>query len=134
MTFQVADAWKKVYEEHKETVIKTFRQVGLSLNPDGSEDSELKIKDLLDIVVGDYNQPIIIPNEDTIEVQEEHFLYTEQELAQGVAEQEEDLNDVTTDSSNNTDAQFDYDSNEDLESEYDEEIDGDAEDSDCNSD
>ena len=134
MTFQVADAWKKVHEEHKETIIKPFRQVGLSLNPDGSEDSELKIKDLLDIVVGDYNQPIIIPNEDTIEVQEEHFLYTEQELAQGVAEQEEDLNDVTTDSSNNTDAQFDYDSNEDLESEYDEEIDGDAEDSDCNSD
>jgi hypothetical protein len=61
----------------------------LSLNPDGSEDSELKIKDLLDIVVGDYNHPIIIPNEngnigDTIEVQEEHFLYTEQELAQGL--------------------------------------------------
>ena len=42
-------------------------------------------------MVGDYNQPIIVPDEDgnigdTIEVQEERFLYTEQELAQGVAE------------------------------------------------
>jgi hypothetical protein len=67
-------------------------------------------------------------------VQEGHFLYTEQELAQGVAEQEGDLNDVTTNSSDDTDAQFDYDPNEDLESEYDKEIDGDAEDGDCNMD
>ena len=139
ITFQVADAWKKVYEEYKETIIKTFCQVGLSLNPDGSEDLELKIKDLSDIVVGDYNQPIIVPDEDgnigdTIEVQEERFLYTEQELAQGVAEQEEDPNDVTTDSGDDTDVRFDYDPNEDLESEYDEEIDGDVEDGDCNMD
>ena len=28
-------------------LIKAFEQVGLSLNPDGSEDSKLKIRDLL---------------------------------------------------------------------------------------
>jgi hypothetical protein len=52
----------------------------LSLNPNGSEDHFLKIKDLLNITVGDYNlapvntanEPIVIPNDnledETIEV------------------------------------------------------------------
>jgi hypothetical protein len=41
MTHWVTHAWEKVHKELKDTIIKTFRQVGLSLNPDGSEDSEL---------------------------------------------------------------------------------------------
>jgi hypothetical protein len=32
-----------------------FRNVGLSLNPDGSEDAELKIKDLPDVTIRDYH-------------------------------------------------------------------------------
>jgi len=40
--------------EYKDTIINTFRNVGLSLNPNGSKDAEIKIKGLLDIQVGDY--------------------------------------------------------------------------------
>jgi hypothetical protein len=69
------------------------------------------------------------------------YLYTEQELEQGVVDQEEDLK-VTTDSGDDIDVQFDYDLNkdlesefdEDLDSEFDEEVDGDAEEGDCNMD
>jgi hypothetical protein len=50
----VAKAWKILHEQHKDTIINTFRNLGLSLNPDGSEDSELKIRDLSGIEVGDY--------------------------------------------------------------------------------
>ena len=137
MTHWVATAWRKVHETHKDTIIKTFRQVGLSLNPDGSEDAELKIKDLPGIIVGDYNrvteEPIVIPDDDdtgdTIEVQQdqEGLLYTEQEVEDGLVDMKENPSDVTTDSGEDTDACFDYDSGSD----FDEEIDGDAEDGDC---
>ena len=42
-----------MHEMHKELIIKTFRQIGLLLNPNGLEDYELKICDLLGIEVGD---------------------------------------------------------------------------------
>src|SRR5271155_854134 len=118
MTHWVTHAWEKVHKEHKDTIIKTFRQVGLSLNPDGSEDSELKIKDLPGIVVGDYNRPAIISDDDdemgdTIEVQE--------------LEQEGDQGDLMTDSGDDTDVGFDYDSGSD----FDDEIDNDEQEGDC---
>ena len=40
--------------EDKNTIINTFQAVGLSLNPDGSQDEEPKVKDLPLLVVGDY--------------------------------------------------------------------------------
>jgi len=40
--------------EYKDTIINTFRNVGLALNPNGSEDKELKIKGIPDIQVGNY--------------------------------------------------------------------------------
>jgi hypothetical protein len=55
LTYWVARAWKRLHLEYKETIISTFRSVGLSLNPNGSEDKELKIKDLPDITIGDYH-------------------------------------------------------------------------------
>ena len=33
LTHQVARAWKRLHLEYKETIIKTFQAVGLSLNP-----------------------------------------------------------------------------------------------------
>jgi hypothetical protein len=54
ITHWVAKAWKILHEQHKDTIINTFCNLGLSLNPDGSEDSELKIQDLSGIEVGDY--------------------------------------------------------------------------------
>jgi hypothetical protein len=40
--------------EYKDTIINTFQNIGLSLNPNGSEGAEIKIKGLLDIQVSDY--------------------------------------------------------------------------------
>jgi hypothetical protein len=56
LTEWVATAWKRLHEEYKATIINTFRQVGLSLNPDGSEDHEIKIKGLENIKVGDFSR------------------------------------------------------------------------------
>jgi hypothetical protein len=56
LTHQVAEAWIGLHEKYQAVIIKTFRSVGLSLNPDGSEDAELKIKGLPDITVGDYTR------------------------------------------------------------------------------
>jgi hypothetical protein len=53
-------------------------------------------------------------------------LYTEQELEQGINEQEDNLDDITTDSRDDTDG-FDYDSGSD----YDKDIDRDEEEGDC---
>lgn len=41
-------------------IIKSFRQVGLSLNSDGSKDLEIKIKDLEGIEVGNWELEIDI--------------------------------------------------------------------------
>jgi hypothetical protein len=45
-------------------IIKSFRQVGLSLNPDGSKDLEIKIKDLEGIEVGNWELEIDITQEE----------------------------------------------------------------------
>jgi hypothetical protein len=56
LIFWVAIVWKKIYEFYKRTIIKTFRKVGLSLNPDSSENHIIKIKGLLDIQVSDFDK------------------------------------------------------------------------------
>ena len=40
------NAYNILYEKYRDSIIKAFQQVGLSLNPDGSEDWKLKIRDL----------------------------------------------------------------------------------------
>lgn len=50
----MAQAWKEAHETHSESIQKSFRQVGLSLAVDGSEDEELKIRDLPALQVGDW--------------------------------------------------------------------------------
>jgi hypothetical protein len=54
LTKWVGEAWERLHIEYKDKIVRTFRQVGLSLNPDGSEDHEIKIKGLDSIVVGNY--------------------------------------------------------------------------------
>jgi hypothetical protein len=66
LTHWIGIAWLELHHTHRDLIIKTFRQTGLALNPDGSEDSELKIRDLPGIEIGDWTreeQPevIIIP-------------------------------------------------------------------------
>ena len=54
LTYWVAKAWKRLHLEYKDTIIQTFWNVGMTLNPDGSQDEELKVKGIPDISVGNY--------------------------------------------------------------------------------
>jgi DDE superfamily endonuclease len=56
LTQWVGEAWVELHKRYQHVIIKTFRSVGLSLNPDGSEDAELKVKGLPDLQVGDYSR------------------------------------------------------------------------------
>jgi hypothetical protein len=58
LTHWIAKAWKRLHIEYKDTIVTAFRSVGMSLNPDGSEDKELKIKALDGITVGDWHQDV----------------------------------------------------------------------------
>jgi hypothetical protein len=46
MTHCVADAWEKLHREHSSIVQKSFQQNGIALDPEGSEDYLLSVKDL----------------------------------------------------------------------------------------
>jgi hypothetical protein len=126
LTQWVGEAWEQIHRDHKETIIKAFRNLGLSLNPDGSEDSELKIKDLPNIEVGDYTStstsaiPIDDDDElegDTIVVQSTYISRSERESIQA----ENEL-DVTIDTGNDTEDAFDSDSELDSSEEEDEDM------------
>lgn len=56
ITHCVGEAWEWLHRERKDMIVKAFRQVGLTLPIDGSQDSEIKIKDLPDIGVGDWHE------------------------------------------------------------------------------
>jgi len=108
MTKWVGEAWEKLHRDH-----------------------ELSIRDLPNIAVGDYTRipeaseenPIVVPDNisDTIEVDnaDEGYLYTEQDVEEGIAVKVED--DITADSGDESDQQFDYDS----ESSFGDSVDGD---------
>ncbi|KAL5313391.1 hypothetical protein ACEPPN_019124 [Leptodophora sp. 'Broadleaf-Isolate-01'] len=111
---EVGEAWLRIHSEHKQTIVKTFRNLGLSLNPDGSKDSELKIRDLPDISVGDYTSsstnptPIDDDDElegDTIVVKGTYISVEEKEV---LRQERED--DIMTDTGNDTESAFDSDS------------------------
>jgi hypothetical protein len=57
VTRWVADAWDWLHREHKQTIVRTFRQLGITLKIDGSEDKdELRIRGFPDIEVGDWKR------------------------------------------------------------------------------
>ncbi|KAL5325554.1 hypothetical protein ACEPPN_006681 [Leptodophora sp. 'Broadleaf-Isolate-01'] len=114
LTNWVGEAWLRIHSEHKQTIVKTFRNLSLSLNPDSSEDSELKIRDLLDISVGDYTSsstnptPIDDDDElegDTIVVEGTYISVEEKEV---LRQERED--DIMTDTGNDIESAFDSDS------------------------
>jgi hypothetical protein len=106
LTHQVAEAWDKVHKYHKDAIIKSFSNVGLSLLTNGSRDSKLSIQDLLNIIVRDWiralkattKNPIVIRDDvgDSIEI-DNGYLYTAKEVEEGIKVKEEDEDTVTTD-------------------------------------
>ncbi|ESZ90371.1 hypothetical protein SBOR_9243 [Sclerotinia borealis F-4128] len=69
LTEWVGKAWVQFHEEYQSTIVKIFRHLGLSLNPDGSEDHELKIRDLPDFEIGDFSRTLS-PAIDTLPILE----------------------------------------------------------------
>jgi len=47
----VGDAWDKLHREHSDLIQKSFRDTGISLQPDGSEDHLINIRDLSNLAV-----------------------------------------------------------------------------------
>ncbi|KAL5313992.1 hypothetical protein ACEPPN_018416 [Leptodophora sp. 'Broadleaf-Isolate-01'] len=108
---EVGEAWLRIHSEHKQTIVKTFRNLGLSLNPDGSKDSELKIRDLPDISVGDYTSSCanLTPIDDDDELKGDTIVvkgtYISVEEKEALRQERED--DITTDTGNDTKSAFD---------------------------
>lgn len=63
----VLEAYNELHEKYSHLIVKGFEQVGLSLNPNGRDDWKLKIRDLPDIEVGDYERPPPSPPLSSIE-------------------------------------------------------------------
>ena len=55
LTKWVGQAWEELHKDHGSLICQTFRRLGLSLAVDGSEDHEIKVKDIPDIEVGDWH-------------------------------------------------------------------------------
>ena len=54
LTEWVAKAFERVHLEHKDAIIACFKNVGLSLLVDGSEDHLLKVRDCPNLTIGDW--------------------------------------------------------------------------------
>lgn len=52
----VGDAWDKLHQEHSDLIQKSFRDTGISLQPDGSEDHLINIRDLPSLAVNYHTQ------------------------------------------------------------------------------
>jgi hypothetical protein len=50
----VAQAWDDLHKYDSQTIIDAFRDVGLSLPIDGSQDDQIKVRDLPGLEVGDW--------------------------------------------------------------------------------
>jgi hypothetical protein len=59
MTQWVGRAWEALHKHHKDAIIRTFRQTAIALPPDGSCDTEIKIRGLPGLQIGDYSREAI---------------------------------------------------------------------------
>ena len=56
MTWIVGEAWDWFHREKSKLIVKAFQQVGITLPIDGSQDSELRIKGLKGLEIGDWRE------------------------------------------------------------------------------
>ena len=56
MTWIVGETWDWLHREKSELIAKSFWQVGITLPIDGAQDSELRIKGLEDLEIGDWKE------------------------------------------------------------------------------
>ena len=55
ITKVVAEAWDWLHQEKKLLIMRSFQYTGLALQPDGSIDFLLRVKDLADLVIGNWS-------------------------------------------------------------------------------
>ena len=111
LTEQVAKIFKRVYLEHKDTIITCFKNVGLSLAINGSKDYLFKVRDCPNLTFSDWQREpevlgtnsalILIDDNDVgdmikVDDNDNSLLYTAQEVAKGVTVKVEDENNVIT--------------------------------------
>ena len=60
LTKWVGQAWEDTHKTHGHVIRRTFRQLGLSLAVDGSEDQELSIRDLPGMEIGDWEDDVLL--------------------------------------------------------------------------
>lgn len=61
VTHVVGEAWAHFQQEKKDLITKAFRDVGVTLPVDGSQDQDIHIKGFDNIAVGDSNSDILLP-------------------------------------------------------------------------
>ncbi|RPB07380.1 hypothetical protein P167DRAFT_579326 [Morchella conica CCBAS932] len=62
-TWTVGDAWYQFSVESMHIIINSFRNVGLSLPVDGSEEWALRIKGFEEIEIGDWRRQLEVPDQ-----------------------------------------------------------------------
>ena len=121
--------------EHKDAIIACFKNVRLLLTINGLEDYLLKVRDCLNLTVGDQQKALESTTENLavidkdgesiieVDSNEDSLFYTAKEVVEGIAIKQEDENDVTTNSGVKLDERFNLDAED--ESDFDDDIDGD---------
>lgn len=115
LTHWVGQAWREFHQENPDLIRQTFRDLGLSLAVDGSEDTELKFRDISNIEVGDWRliRKEVEPD-DPVEIDE-----PTSEMTADKGEVEYDLmgedDHSENDPSENGDSEEDIDQNDDQE-------------------
>lgn len=108
VTRWVADAWDWLHREHKQTIVRTFRQLGITLKIDGSEDKdELRIRGFPDVEVGDWRRDgmetencFILstkPNQDTFDIPETDELPSTESLGKDTIVVDDEMDDTAAD-------------------------------------
>jgi len=66
ITQAVGQAWLWLHKEKKDSIIKSFKQAGISISPDGSEDTKLYVHSLPNITVGPWQMDDMLDSEEEV--------------------------------------------------------------------
>jgi hypothetical protein len=56
LTTWVGQAWEDMHQEDSDIICRAFERVGLGLPIDGSQDHKIRIKDFINVEVGDWKE------------------------------------------------------------------------------
>jgi hypothetical protein len=94
LTKWVGQAWDDMHTEDGDMIRQAFRQVGLGLPIDGSQDHEIKIKDFPEVQVGNWKDWQPIKGHDSTELQSNLTAEEVEKLASEIPIDDNDLIDM----------------------------------------